>query len=57
MKPLIQAILASLVGEKDAKEIEIISNETVFGEDGSWRIKYRHPSRCVSSWNAACLIC
>ncbi|THH17086.1 hypothetical protein EW146_g3658 [Bondarzewia mesenterica] len=44
MKPLIQAILANLVGEEDAAEIEIISNEAIIKEDGSWHIHYRHPS-------------
>jgi len=43
MEPLIRAILSNLVGE-DAKDIEIISNSVDVHEDGSWNIKFRHPS-------------
>jgi 2-hydroxy-3-keto-5-methylthiopentenyl-1-phosphate phosphatase len=44
MEPLIRAILSNLVGD-DAKDIEIISNSVDIHDDGSWNIKYRHPSR------------
>jgi len=43
MEPLIRAILSNLVGD-DANDIEIISNSVETHEDGSWNIKYRHPS-------------
>jgi len=43
MEPLIRAILSNLVGD-DANDIEIISNSVEVHEDGSWNIKYRHPS-------------
>ncbi|KAI9431951.1 HAD-like domain-containing protein [Lactarius indigo] len=43
MEPLIRAILSNLVGD-DANDIEIISNSVEVHKDGSWNIKYRHPS-------------
>jgi len=43
MEPLIRAILSNLVGD-DANDIEIISNSVDVHDDGSWNIKYRHPS-------------
>ncbi|BGP15996.1 hypothetical protein JCM10213_005454 [Rhodosporidiobolus nylandii] len=47
MKPIIQAILTNLVGEEDAAKIDIIANDVEFpsseGENGEWRITYRHP--------------
>lgn len=45
MEPLIRAVLSNLVGEQDASEIEIISNDVEIQDDGKWTIKYRHPSR------------
>jgi 2-hydroxy-3-keto-5-methylthiopentenyl-1-phosphate phosphatase len=44
MEPLIRAILSNLVGD-DANDIEIISNSVDVHKDGSWSIKFRHPSR------------
>ncbi|EGO04099.1 hypothetical protein SERLA73DRAFT_175860 [Serpula lacrymans var. lacrymans S7.3] len=44
MEPVIRAVLSNLVGEEDAKEIEIISNDVEIHPDGKWAIKYRHPS-------------
>jgi len=44
MEPVIRAVLSNLVGEEDAKEIEIISNDVEIQPDGKWAIKYRHPS-------------
>jgi 2-hydroxy-3-keto-5-methylthiopentenyl-1-phosphate phosphatase len=44
MEPLIRAILSNLVGD-DANDIEIISNSVDVHKDGSWNIKFRHPSR------------
>ena len=48
MAPLIRAVLSKLIGEEEAKEIEIVSNEVDIHPDGKWEIKYRHPTRCVS---------
>lgn len=48
MAPIIRAVLSNLVGEKDANEIEIIANDANVRPDGSWEIKYRHPSRSVT---------
>lgn len=48
MTPLIRAVLSALVGEEDAAEIEIISNDVEFDADGKWHIKFRHPSRFAS---------
>lgn len=45
MAPLIQAVLSKHIGDEEAKEIEIISNDVDILPDGKWRIKYRHPSR------------
>jgi 2-hydroxy-3-keto-5-methylthiopentenyl-1-phosphate phosphatase len=45
MAPLIRAVLSNLIGEDDAKDIEIISNDVDSHSDGTWAIKYRHPSR------------
>ena len=47
MAPLIGAVLAGLIGEEDASEIEIIANDVTLFDDGKWDIKYRHPSRYV----------
>ncbi|POY71821.1 hypothetical protein BMF94_5182 [Rhodotorula taiwanensis] len=43
MKPIIEAIFANLVGEEDAANIDVIANDTEFSDDGSWKIKFRHP--------------
>jgi 2-hydroxy-3-keto-5-methylthiopentenyl-1-phosphate phosphatase len=43
MEPIIRAVLSNLLGEHE-KEIDIISNDADVKEDGSWVIKYRHPS-------------
>ena len=45
MAPLIRAVLSSLIGEEDAKEIDIVSNDVRIDENGKWHIVYRHPSR------------
>lgn len=44
MKPVIRALLEKLVGEEAADEIEIISNDVVINDDGSWDIVYRDES-------------
>lgn len=44
MAPLIRAVLSKLIGDEEAKEIEIIANDTIIHEDGTWEIQYRHPS-------------
>jgi len=44
MTPIIRTVLSNLIGEEDAKEIEIISNDVTIHPDGKWEIKYRHPS-------------
>jgi 2-hydroxy-3-keto-5-methylthiopentenyl-1-phosphate phosphatase len=45
MTPTIRAVLSNLVGEEDAKDIDIISNDVVIQPNGRWEIKYRHPTR------------
>ena len=45
MAPLIRAVLSKHIGDEEAKEIEIISNDVEIHPDGKWEIKYRHPSR------------
>ena len=47
MAPIIRAVLSNLIGEEDSNTIEIVSNEVDVREDGTWSIKYRHPTRCV----------
>ncbi|KII87938.1 hypothetical protein PLICRDRAFT_42478 [Plicaturopsis crispa FD-325 SS-3] len=44
MTPIIRAVLSNLVGDEAADEIEIISNDVTIHEDGTWELKYRHPS-------------
>ncbi|EPQ50908.1 hypothetical protein GLOTRDRAFT_118248 [Gloeophyllum trabeum ATCC 11539] len=44
MAPLIRAVLSALIGDDEAQEIEIISNDVDVKPDGSWAIKYRHPT-------------
>ncbi|KAF8586623.1 hypothetical protein K439DRAFT_1408551 [Ramaria rubella] len=44
MAPLIRAVLSNLIGEDDAKDIEIISNDVKVSPDGKWEIQFRHPS-------------
>lgn len=41
MKPIIEAVLTNLVGEKDAANIDIISNDVEVAADGAWKIKVR----------------
>lgn len=43
MKPIIEAILANLIGAEDAAKIDIIANDVEVAADGSWKIVYRHP--------------
>ncbi|CCH42700.1 hypothetical protein BN7_2244 [Wickerhamomyces ciferrii] len=40
MKPIIKALLQNLVGEESIDKIEIISNDVIVNEDGSWKIQY-----------------
>ncbi|KAF8830763.1 hypothetical protein HHX47_DHR2000935 [Lentinula edodes] len=47
MTPTIRAVLTNLVGEESANEIEIISNDVELRPDGTWGIKFRHPTRRV----------
>ncbi|KAJ3901105.1 HAD-like domain-containing protein [Lentinula edodes] len=44
MTPTIRAVLTNLVGEESANEIEIISNDVELRPDGTWGIKFRHPT-------------
>lgn len=50
MTPLIRALLSNLIGEEDAKTIDIISNDVDVHPDGSWEIKFRHPTRSAHHW-------
>jgi len=43
--PFIRAVLSKHIGDEEANEIEIISNDVDILPDGKWHIKYRHPSR------------
>lgn len=47
MAPIIRAVLERLIGEKEAKEIEIIANDVKFtdaaGVGETWEIVFRHP--------------
>ena len=51
MAPLIRAVLSKHIGDEEAKEIEVISNDVDILPDGKWRIKYRHPSRWMMVMN------
>jgi len=44
MAPLIRAVLSKHIGDEEASEIEIISNDVDIQPHGKWQIKYRHPS-------------
>ena len=44
MEPTIRAVLANLVGDAAAAEIDVVSNDVDLHADGTWSIKYRHPS-------------
>lgn len=44
MAPLIRAVLSKLIGDEEAQNIEIVANDADIREDGTWEIKYRHPS-------------
>jgi 2,3-diketo-5-methylthio-1-phosphopentane phosphatase len=44
MTPIIRAVLSNLIGDEDAKDIEIISNDVTIHADGKWELKYRHPT-------------
>ena len=43
MEPTIRAVLSNLLGEHE-KEIHVISNDVDLHPDGTWSVKYRHPS-------------
>ncbi|PWZ01907.1 hypothetical protein BCV70DRAFT_198188 [Testicularia cyperi] len=47
MTPIIRSILSNLIGEKDANEIEVISNDVKFTDPEqkglTWELVYRHP--------------
>ncbi|KAK6345966.1 hypothetical protein TWF730_010303 [Orbilia blumenaviensis] len=44
MMPIIKALLENYLNDPStAEELEIYANDTVFSEDGSWTIKWRHP--------------
>ena len=47
MTPIIRSIFANLIGDKDASEIEIISNDVKFTDaeqkGETWELVYRHP--------------
>ena len=45
MAPFIRAVLSKHIGDEEANEIEIISNDVEIQPNGMWQIKYRHPSR------------
>ncbi|KAG7094649.1 hypothetical protein E1B28_005472 [Marasmius oreades] len=45
MTPTIRAVLSNLLGEEEASQIEVISNDVDSHADGTWSIKFRHPSR------------
>ncbi len=45
MAPLIRAVLSKLIGDEEAKNIEIVANDAKIHPDGKWEILYRHPSR------------
>lgn len=44
MKPIIQALLAKLIGEKAVEETEIISNDVKTNDDKTWEIIFRDES-------------
>ncbi|KAI0338033.1 hypothetical protein BDW22DRAFT_1363392 [Trametopsis cervina] len=44
MAPLIRAVLSKLIGEEESQNIEIVANDADVKDDGSWEIKYRHPT-------------
>ncbi|KAG8905022.1 hypothetical protein FRB99_000813 [Tulasnella sp. 403] len=43
MEPLLRAVLTHLVGEEEAKGIDIIANSVTFEDNGRWHIQFRHP--------------
>ncbi|KDQ09888.1 hypothetical protein BOTBODRAFT_36700 [Botryobasidium botryosum FD-172 SS1] len=43
MAPLIRAVLSNLIGEEDAKNIDIIANDVRIDQTGKWEIIFRHP--------------
>lgn len=49
MTPIIRSILANLIGDKDASEIDVISNEVKFTDPEqkgeTWELVYRHPDK------------
>lgn len=51
MEPLIRAVLGKLLGEEEAKVIEIIANDVKLTDEAgvgeTWEIVFRHPERRV----------
>lgn len=43
MEPIIRAIFANLIGEEDAKQLDIISNYVDVHDDGHFSVRFRHP--------------
>ncbi|KAI0692896.1 HAD-like domain-containing protein [Cytidiella melzeri] len=44
MAPLIRSVLSNLIGDEEAQKIEIVANDADINDDGTWEIKYRHPT-------------
>ena len=49
MTPIIRAIFSNLIGEEEANNIDVISNDVKFtdpaGKGDKWEIVYRHPDK------------
>ena len=49
MTPIIRAIFSNLIGEEEANNIDVISNEVNFTDKekkgDTWEIVYRHPDK------------
>ena len=45
MAPFIRAVFSNLIGEEEAGTIDIVSNDADIHPDGTWEIKFRHPTR------------
>lgn len=49
MEPIIRSIMGNLIGEEDAAQIDIVSNDVKYtdpeGKGTSWEIVFRHPDK------------
>lgn len=61
MEPLIRAVLSGLLGEEEAKTMEIIANDVKFTDEAqkgeTWEIVFRWVQGFLIDWVRKCIVC